>query len=126
MRKFALLLAVAALAGPAQAQDEWARARTVEVRLSSFDFTPHDIVLPAGQPIVLHLVNSGSGGHNFAAPDFFRTARVRGNRPANGTIEVPSRQSVDIALVPAAGTYRLRCTHAFHTALGMRGRIVVR
>ena len=42
-----------------------------------------------------------------------------------GTIEVRPRQSVSVRLVPARGSYRLRCTHSLHSAFGMRGRIVV-
>lgn len=128
MRKFALLAALTAI-GPAQAQDQWAGAPMVSVRLSSFAFEPREIVLPAGRPVVLRLYNGSGGGHNFAARDFFRAAQVRPADQAkivNGAVEVRSGTTVDIGLVPAAGQYRLRCTHTFHTALGMRGSIVVR
>ena len=129
MRKFALLIALAALGGPAQAQDQWAGAAVVPVELSSFDFAPEEIVLPAGRPVVLRLHNISGGGHNFAARDFFRAAQVRPGDQAkivNGEVEVRGGTTVDVALVPHPGQYRLRCTHTFHTALGMRGRIVVR
>lgn len=129
MRRFALLIAVAALAGPAQAEDPWADATVVSVRLTSFDFTPEEIALPAGRPVVLRLYNDSSGGHNFAARDFFRAAEMRPADRAkvvNGAVEVRSGATVEVGLVPAAGRYRLRCTHTFHTALGMRGSIVVR
>lgn len=129
MRKFALLIALAALAGPAQAQDPWAGAAIVPVELSSFDFTPEQIDLRAGRPVVLRLHNGGGGGHNFAARDFFRAAQVRPADQAkivDGAVEVRGGTTVDVGLMPRAGRYRLRCTHTFHTALGMRGSIVVR
>ena len=129
MRKLAILITLAVLAGPAQAQDPWAGAAIVPVRLSSFDFTPKEIVLPAGRPVVLRLRNDSSGGHNFAARDFFRAAQVRPADQAKvveGAVEVRSGTTVDVGLVAAAGSYRLRCTHTFHTALGMRGPILVR
>ena len=129
MRKFTLLAALAAVVGPAQAQDPWAGAQIVQVRLSSFDFDPHDIVLPAGRPMVLRLHNASGGGHNFAARDFFRAAQVRPAdqvKVVNGAVEVRGGTTVDVGLVPAAGRYRLRCTHTFHTALGMSGSILVR
>lgn len=129
MRKFALLIALAALAGPAQAQDQWAGAAVISVELSSFDFTPEEIVLPAGRPVVLRLHNASGGGHNFAARDFFRAAQVRPadqSKVVDGEVEVRGGTTVDVGLVPVAGRYRLRCTHTFHTALGMRGSIVVR
>lgn len=129
MRKFALLIAFAGLAGPAQAQDPWAGAEIVSVRLTSFDFAPEEIVLPAGRPVVLRLYNDSGGGHNFAARDFFRAAQLRPADRAkvvDGAIEVGSGATVDVGLVPRPGRYRLRCTHTFHTALGMRGWILVR
>jgi plastocyanin len=129
MRQFALLIALAALAGPAQAQDQWAGATVVPVELSSFDFTPEELALPAGRPVVLRLHNASGGGHNFAARDFFRAADLRPADRAkvvDGEVEVRGGTTVDVALVPRAGRYRLRCTHTFHTALGMRGTIVVR
>ena len=121
-----LLLVSPALVG-AQAPD-WASAQRVEVRLSSFDFTPSTLRLRANRPVVLHLVNTGSGGHDFTAPDFFAAARVRPRdrrSVGRGRIELRGHQSIDIALVPKAGTYKLKCSHAFHKTLGMAGRIVV-
>ena len=102
-------------------------APVVEVQLSSFDFTPAEVHLHAGQPVVLRLTNTSSGGHNFAAPEFFAAAAVVGGQSAihDGTIEVGSNQSVSVRLTPARGTYRLRCTHTMHTMFGMRGSIVV-
>jgi uncharacterized cupredoxin-like copper-binding protein len=117
-----VLLAFAFLSTAALAQDAPQR---VEVRLSSFDFTPSTIRLAAGRPVVLHLVNSGDGGHNFAAPEFFAAARDVTGPVRRGRVEVAGGQSVDVRLTPARGTYRLRCTHTLHTAFGMSGEIVV-
>lgn len=114
----ALLLSTPA-AGAAQ------EPRTVEVQLSSFDFTPAAIHLTAGQPIVLHLVNTGGGGHNFAAPEFFAAAQHVQGPVQRGRIEVAGHQSVDVRLTPARGTYRLRCTHTLHSSFGMTGQIIV-
>jgi plastocyanin len=97
----------------------------VEVRLSSFAYAPEEIHLAAGQPVTLHLVNTGSGGHNFAAPEFFAAAGGLTGPVANGKVEVGSHGAVDVTLTPAAGRYRLRCTHMMHSAMGMSGEIVV-
>ena len=125
MRSFILLAALAAAApAPAQAPN----AATVTVRLTSFDFTPAAIRLRAGRPVVLHLVNAASGGHDFSAPAFFAAARVdpgSAGRVRRGTVDVRGRSSVDVRLVPAAGRYRLRCTHFLHSTFGMTGEIVV-
>ena len=113
---FAIALSAAASAQAPQ---------TVEVRLSSFEFTPATLRLAAGRPVTLHLVNDGSGGHNFAAPEFFAAARGVQGPVARGGVEVAGHASVNIRLTPARGTYRLRCTHTLHTAFGMTGQIVV-
>jgi plastocyanin len=117
----ALLLALPAAAS---SQETGAR-RTVEVRLSSFDFTPDAISLRAGEPVTLHLVNSGNGGHNFSAPQFFAAATGVSGPVRNGAVEVRGHQSVDVRLTPARGSYRLRCTHTLHSTFGMRGEIIV-
>jgi plastocyanin len=122
---FALVALPAAAGGQAP---DWAHAQRVEVQLSSFEFTPSTLHLHAGRAVVLHLVNTGSGGHDFTAPEFFAAAQIRPeDRRAvgKGSVEVRSRQSVDIALVPKAGNYALKCSHAFHKTFGMAGRIVV-
>lgn len=122
MRVLPLLMCVF-LAMPASARQA---VRTVEVDLASFSFTPSAIQLRAGEPVVLKLVNTGRGGHNFSAPEFFAAARLAsGQAVAEGTVEVPSRGTVEVRLTPARGRYSLRCTHTLHTAFGMRGEIVV-
>jgi len=117
------------LAAPAAAQPDWTHARSVEVDLSSFSFAPSTLRLAHGETIALHLVNTGNGGHNFSAPQFFAAATINpadAARIRRGTIEVPGHQSVDIRLVvPAPGRYELRCTHPLHSTFGMRGAIEV-
>jgi plastocyanin len=120
----AALFALAMLApSPAFAQD--AAPQTVEVRLSNFSFTPRVIALTAGRPIILHLVNSGGGGHNFSAPQFFAASTGVSGPVNEGTVEVRGHQSVDIRLTPSRGSYRLRCGHTMHATLGMTGTITV-
>ena len=115
-----LLLALPLSAAPAQDQ-----TRTVQVELSSFAFAPATITLRGGEPIVLHLVNTGRGGHNFSAPQFFAAASGVAGPVRAGAVEVAGHQAVDVRLTPARGTYRLRCAHTLHAGFGMRGNIVV-
>lgn len=103
---------------------------TVQVQLANFSFTPSTIVLDHGRPYVLRLVNVASGGHDFTAEAFFTAAAVA---PADrgliqeGAVEVPSGQVREIHLTaPAAGSYKLKCSHSFHKMFGMSGKIVVR
>ncbi|MEA3013789.1 MAG: hypothetical protein QOD42_2334 [Sphingomonadales bacterium] len=120
-----LLLPLILLAPVAAAAQEAGRARIVEVRLSNFDFAPSSIRLRAGEPIVLHLVNTANGGHNFSAPEFFAAAIGVSGPIRDGKIEIGGHQSIDIRLAPMRGSYRLRCTHTLHTTFGMSGEIVV-
>ena len=123
----ALGLALLPVAAGAQAPD-WAHAQRVEVKLSSFAFTPPVLHLSAGRPVVLHLVNTGSGGHDFTASKFFAAAQLRSQdraRVGKGSVDLRGHESADIALVPRAGRYPLKCSHAFHKTFGMSGQIMV-
>ena len=121
----AAALLATAVTGPAA---DWTKAPVIEVKLSSFAYSPGTLRLAASQAVTLHLVNDSGGGHNFSAPEFFAAAEIdpldRG-LIVKGTVEVPKHTAKGIRLVPAAGQYRLRCTHRFHTMLGMRGKIAV-
>ena len=99
------------------------------VNLANFSFTPMTIRLQAGVPTVLRLRNASSGGHSFTAPQFFAASRIQPQSAAlvqKGKVEIPGGATVDIALIPAAGQYPLKCSHPFHAAFGMKGAIVVR
>ena len=129
-RKPMLLLAagltLGATASSAQTPD-FSHAAAVEVVLKSFSFTPATLHLRAGAPVRL-TIRDAKGGHNFAAPKFFATARIApedARRVRGGKIELEGGEAVTIRLVPAAGTYKLTCTHFLHTSFGMKGSIVV-
>jgi organic hydroperoxide reductase OsmC/OhrA/plastocyanin len=118
--------AAAVLAVPAVAQPDWSHATRVEVKLANFSYTPSMIHLRAGQPVMLHLVNTASGGHDFAAREFFAAASLRNAGAVDrGRVELGGHESQDIFLVPHAGRYPLKCTHTFHKTFGMSGEIVV-
>ena len=140
MRSLLVAAAIALAGGWASAQPiepglttssaDFTKAKTVEVDLSSFDFTPSLIQLEAGKPYVLKIVNTAKkGGHNFSAAKFFAAAAVSPQdaaKIAGGKIELRRGETASIHLVPTAGTFKLTCTHFGHSILGMTGRIVVR
>src|SRR3954471_6039654 len=96
----AAAVAAATLAIPAGAAPDWGGAARVEVKLSSFAFDPKVVHLHAGQPVVLHLVNAGSGGHDFAAKEFFAAATLRDPASVDrGRVELGGHESRDVALV---------------------------
>jgi plastocyanin len=130
MQRFAALAALLCLAlaaPPASSADNAEQAVTVS--LANFSFSPSTVRLTHGRPYALELVNTASGGHNFAAPQFFAAAQIAPAdraRVAKGTVELAGGARVVIHLVaPAAGQYRVHCSHLMHSAFGMKGAIVV-
>lgn len=122
----AATLGLGATASWAQTPD-FSHAAAVEIVLKSFSFNPDTLHLRAGVPVKL-TIRDVKGGHNFAAPKFFAAARIApedARRVRGGKIELEGGEAVTIRLVPAAGTYKLTCTHFLHTSFGMKGSIVV-
>ena len=102
----------------------------VNVQLSNYKFSPRTIVLDHGRAYALRLYNASGGGHDFTARDFFAAASVSPSDRrwiSDGEVEVPPGQLRVIRLTaPAAGRYKVKCTHKFHKMLGMTGTIIVR
>ena len=127
MRILPLALAALALSVPVTAAEAPAK---VTVTLANFSFTPADLHLRAGQPVTIHFVNTGSGGHDFTAAEFFAAAtmdaanraRVGGNQ---GRVSLGKGESSDVTLTPRAGTYKAHCSHFMHATMGMTGKVVV-
>ena len=91
-------------------------AKTVEIDLSSFKFTPAEPILEHGQRYVLHLVNTSDGGHDLVAKEFFAAAQVDPADRAkvkDGEVDLKGGTSADIHLTaPAAGRYSFHCSHS--------------
>lgn len=98
----------------------------VRIDLISFAYRPTPIVLRAGQPVTLLLVNHGKGSHDFTAPAFFRSSHMLFGRPPLSTVIVRGGQSASVALIPRAGRYRVHCSRPFHKMMGMQTTIFVR
>lgn len=123
-----LLPAIALLMAPATLGVESGAPKRVEVILADFSYSPQTIRLRSNEQVVLRLTNRGSGGHNFSAPEFFAKARLDPASAAllsKGKVEVGKGASVDLTLTPAAGRYKLKCTHFLHSGFGMKGEIIV-
>jgi len=112
-----------ALALPAAAQKP---TTVVPVALYSFGYGPAPIQLRAGVPVTLVFTNRSGIGHEFKAPEFFRSARVLSGQAGEGEVHLGPGQSASVTLVPAAGTYHVHCGHFMHTQLGMQTTILVR
>ena len=120
--RLSLVLActLAALA-PASAQ---APARTT-IHLDSYHFMPNTLRLAAGKAVRLEFVNRSGKSHDFTAPQFFAASRILAGNPAGGEVELRSHEAARVDLIPAAGRYRVHCSHFLHAQLGMRATILV-
>ena len=104
-------------------------APSISVTLSEYAVTPSEIDLKSGTTYRMHVVNNGSKGHSFSAPEFFSASQVASEGQAkvdNGLVELEKGQSVDIVVTPQrAGTFAAECTHVMHNMMGMHATIVV-
>jgi uncharacterized cupredoxin-like copper-binding protein len=109
---------------------DWSHAQPVDVELSNFKFTPATFSFARGVPYRLHLTNSASGGHDFAARELFAASTIDPEDAARikeGEIGLKSGQSADVRLiVNKAGSYPIRCTHFMHSSFGMTATATVR
>jgi uncharacterized cupredoxin-like copper-binding protein len=130
MTRLALLLCAPVLlslmAQPARAV-EWDKAQTVTVATSEYQFDPNRLTFRRGVPYRLHLENHGRELHEFTAPDFIKTLRIRNPKVLNADhteVEIPPGTSKDFYFVPkTAGHYSLICGD--HDWAGMTGDITV-
>lgn len=113
-------------ASPAVAVD-WSQAQTVTVVTSEYRFTPNKLTFRRGVPYRLHLENHGTETHEFTAPAFIKTTRIRNSKVLNADhteVLVQPGQSKDFYFVPqAAGHFPLICGD--HDWAGMTGDITV-
>ena len=111
---------------PAGAVD-WDKAQTVTVATSEFQFTPNQFSFRRGVPYRLHLENHGKEEHEFTAPAFIKSLRVRNPKVLDADrteVVLQPGQAKDFYFVPQkSGHYPLVC--ADHDWAGMTGDITV-
>ncbi|MFQ5764811.1 MAG: hypothetical protein ACE5GT_07780 [Rhodospirillales bacterium] len=114
---------------------DWSRAKTVNVTLSEFDFSPARLIFRKDVPYRLHLLNAGNRGHTFVSEGFFKAIAAAKLVSPKGEIGKPYLRSVavppggekEIYFVPVrTGVYPLECTVFLHAAFGMEGEIAIR
>ena len=120
----AVALSAAALALPASVVAAPPMPR-VTITLASHYYNPNPIYLAGGVPVRLIFQNRAGKTHDFAAPEFFRSARILAGSAPDGEVEVAKGRTAVVVLVPARGTYKVHCGRPFHTMLGMTARVVV-
>ena len=103
-------------------------AGAVTVTMTDFAYAPDHLVLRAGVPTRLHLVNTTGGGHDFSAPKLFAASELGEGAVLvrDGSVEVAKHASVDVVLTPRMpGRYDVVCTHPLHELFGMSGGVEV-
>jgi uncharacterized cupredoxin-like copper-binding protein len=129
----ALALAVALCRVDAQTPDrtptevDWANAQIVTVTMVNYEFIPDRLGFRRGMPYRLHLENRGSAIHDFSAPEFFKTIKLKNPEvlgPYATRIVVRPNEVKDVDFIATrAGAYELIC--ADHDWAGMTARIIV-
>ena len=122
-----VLIGILLLAASSARAVDWANAQTVTVATSEYKFTPNQLTFRRGVPYRLHLENRGKEEHEFTAPAFIKTLRLRNPKvlnPDRTEVEIPPGTSKDFYFVPRKpGHYPLIC--ADHDWAGMTGDITV-
>lgn len=109
--------------GSGRAADvDWSAAQTIDVRIRQDDFDPMVIGLLRDHAYVLRLSNGDDDGHEFSAPDLFRTMVVdaiaidgRAQPPGCYTrVAVPANGTTEVRFVPLLdGRYEFKDTDLF-------------
>lgn len=116
----------------APASLDWSKSERIDLVLDSFEFTPGQLTFAAGRPYRLHLENRANSGHNFDAPEFFRSLALKSDATtqeigaAGGLLEILPNGEADIYFVPTkSGSFSFKCSHLLHASFGMVGSITV-
>ena len=128
MRVLCLCLALLLVFPAAAQRPEWRTAFEYDVLMRPHAYEPEEIRLRAGEPVKLRFINQGQATYSFSAEEFFEAATIRESDTeyvVNGEVRLAPGERRVIALVPAAGRYRVRSGNLLHHLLGMKGSIIV-
>jgi uncharacterized cupredoxin-like copper-binding protein len=121
-----LIVLISIALRPAGAVD-WGQAQTITMVTSEYRFMPSQLTFRQGVPYRLHLENHGKEMHEFTAPDFIKSLRIRNPKVLNADrteVGIQPGAAKDFYFVPkTAGHYPLICGD--HDWAGMTGNITV-
>ncbi len=103
--------ATGAAEGTEQAGGDTGSTAAFEIDLQDIKFDPSTLEIPAGQDVVVNLVNTGALPHNFSIPDQGISVDVAAGATEQVTLNLP------------AGTYDFDCNVPGHKEAGMVGKI---
>jgi uncharacterized cupredoxin-like copper-binding protein len=116
--------------GQRVAQVDWNTAKTVDIVLLEYKFTPSSLHFRRDVPYRLHLSNAGIEVHDFASKPFFQAIAAAKLVDAQQTIALPHLVSIgidpgkakDLYFVPVRpGSYSFECSEPLHSTFGMTG-----
>lgn len=122
-------------AGEIVSAADWDSMKTIEIRMSEFEYSFDEMELTAGQPYRFVLINDGEKKHYFTAPEFYKsiaTRKVQSNK--DGEIKAPYFTAIELMVggelelyfVPVTtGTYDVFCTLKGHRDDGMESTITI-
>ena len=129
------------LASDVVANADWTNAVTMTVQMvegpgAALSYSPANLTLQAGEPVILTLQNSVSNlsKHYYTAPEFYKTVAWRKAQTSQAEYKAPYFKafelliggSIDLYFVPITpGTYPVECTITGHAAAGMTGSVTV-
>jgi uncharacterized cupredoxin-like copper-binding protein len=123
---FVVLLLVGLVPEHAYAVD-WSKAQTVSVVTVEYAFKPAHLTFHRGVAYRLHIDNQGKETHEFTAPEFFKTIRIRDPKVVNADLtEIvvqPGEQKDLFFVAKQLGSYTLKCSD--HDWAGMVGGIAI-
>jgi len=122
----ALLTTVPAAAAPRRPQVTW-----LTVSMTDHGFRPRLINLRHGARYAIRFVNGSSRGHDFTAPDFFRTAQLdrdSAEKVLDHKIDLDPGEAATIRFTAPQGPGRFpfKSTHLTDAASGLSGYVLIR
>ncbi len=116
---------------------DWSNPEVVTVLITEYEFQPSRLVLQAGKPYNLKIINRGAFKHTFSSRGFFESIAVRRLESASGKSHLPiiSRLAFEpdeeknlVFVAVKTGEHELECQFPLHFPLGpwaAAGTIVV-
>lgn len=113
-----LIVSVAACSHLQKPLDIEHSGKIILMTASDFKFEPNNITTRAGNSLTFSIMNVSPNAHNFTLED--PEGKIMKN------VDIPRQQSVQVdADFPKPGTYKFFCNKTGHSALGMKGQVIV-
>ena len=109
------------------AATDWSNPEAMTVLITEYEFQPSRLVLEAGKPYRLKIINRGAFKHTFSSSGFFKSIAVRHLVAAAGKTYLPvvsrlvfepDEEKELLFVAVRTGEHKLECTAPLHFPLG--------